>query len=183
MSQLKNIQITLIGATVLTLFLLTACSKTVTPRDFTIIGTWGMVSGEITDADGKITRYDPIGTYYQFLEFKPYEQLIKTELPGRKEHTGRYYFNTVTGELMIKYDNMTYAPLTRLTIVSLDEIIIHTDYGSLGLISQRFIRIKHNYRKQPAIEQKTLYDDNGNIIESNAPTIEINTSKQNNDSK
>lgn len=138
--------ITLIGTAVLALFLATACSKTVSPRDFTIIGTWGMVSGEITDADGKMTRYEPIGTYYQFLEFKPYEQIILTELPSRKEHTGRYYFNTVTGELMIKYDDMIYAPPTRLTIVSLNEIIIHTDYGTLGLISQKFIRIKHNYR-------------------------------------
>lgn len=138
--------ITLIGTAVLTLFLATACSKTIDPRDFTIIGTWGMVSGEITKADEVITRYDPIGSYYQFLEFKPHEQLIKTELPSRKEHTGRYYFNTVTGELMIKYDDMIYAPPTRLTIVSLNEIIIHTDYGTLGLISQKFIRIKHNYR-------------------------------------
>lgn len=138
--------ITLIGTAVLALFLATACSKTINPRDFAIIGTWGMVSGEITDANGKMTRYDPIGTYYQFLEFKPYEQLILTELPNRKQHTGRYYFNTITGELMIKYDEMIYAPLTRLTIISLNEIIIHTDFGSTGLISQRFIRIKHTYR-------------------------------------
>lgn len=148
----KNI--TLIGTAVLALFLTTACSKTITPRDFTIIGTWGMVSGEITNADGKMTRYEPIGTYYQLLEFKPYENIILTELPNQKEHTGRYYFNTVTGELMIKYDEMIYAPLTRLTIVSLNEIIIHTDYGSNGLISKRFIRIKHIYRKQPAKEYR-----------------------------
>lgn len=126
--------------------ILAACSKPNDPRDFPIVGKWGMVSGVIANQNGSVTYYEPMGTYYQFLEFKSDRTLVKTELPNRKEHLGKYSYDPHTGRLQIDYYDTLYDPPVSLTIFSPDEIEILTDYDSDGYISQRFKRIKYNLR-------------------------------------
>ena len=122
-----------------------ACSKenlVDTSSTFTLIGKWGMESGTITDKDGSTRRYENLGkgTYYQYLEYKVDGTLIKTTLPDGQKTYGVYTYNDASRELSYKYDGDLYYYPASINILSGKEMIITTDYGSLGRITQHMVK-------------------------------------------
>lgn len=126
----------------LSIISLLSCQKM--DGNFSIIGSWGMVSGTITDGDGTTKRYDRLGanTYYQTLEFRTDGTLIKTTYPDKSIKFGVYSYNDATKELPYKYDGDKYYYSATINIISVTEIIITTDYGpDLGKITQYMIKL------------------------------------------
>lgn len=122
------------------ILLFTACSLEKEPT-FTIIGTWGMVSGTISMSDGTTTRYEELsaGEYYEILEYKTDGTLVKT---FSVEEYGVYTFNNITNELSYKYDGEKYYRPATVQVIDYDEIIVTTDYGvDVGRITQYFVRL------------------------------------------
>lgn len=122
------------------LLFLNACSTEKEPA-FTIIGTWGMVSGTISEGDGTTNRYDemPSGKYYEILEYKTDGTLIRTS--SVKEY-GVYTFNNITNELSYKFDGEKYYRPATIQVIDYDEMIVTTDYRfNIGRITQYFVRI------------------------------------------
>lgn len=120
-----------------------ACTKEVPDSTFTLIGTWGMDSGTITNGDGTTKRYDNLGgnTYYQYLEYKVDGTLIQTSLPNGTQKYGVYSYNDASRELSYKYDGDLYYYPASVNIISAKEMIITTDYGSSGRITQHMIKL------------------------------------------
>lgn len=116
-----------------------ACSK---DSPFTLIGKWGMDSGTITDKDGSTERYGlGKGSYYQYLEYKVDGTLVKTTLPDRNIVYGVYTFNNASRELSYKYDGDLYYYSASINVLSVKEMIITTDYGSNGRITQHMVKL------------------------------------------
>lgn len=120
-----------------------ACTKE--PPDsstFSLIGTWGMESGTITDKDGTTSRYDKLGQneYYQYLEFRTDGSFVETALPSMKASYGTYSYNDATRRLQYKYDGDKYFVPASVNILSAKEIIINTDWGTVGSMTRHMIK-------------------------------------------
>ena len=111
---------------------------------FTIIGKWGMVSGTITDGDGKTNRYGKLsdGSYYQTLEYLVDGSYIKTTFPDNKVSYGTYTYNNSNQSMQYKLDGDKYFVPARITIHSANEMTIFTDWGSVGSMTQYMTKIK-----------------------------------------
>ena len=120
-----------------------ACGKEEIDSPFTIIGKWGMESGTITGRDGSTKRYENLGngTYYQYIEYKVDGTLVQTILPDGKNIYGVYTYNDASRELSYKYDGDLYYYPASINVLSGKEMIITTDYGSSGRITQHMIRL------------------------------------------
>ena len=121
-----------------------SCTKDEGAGRFSIIGPWGMVSGTITDGDGKTTRYDSMGTgyYYEYMEFKADGTLIRTALPSKEKEYGVYTYNDATKSLSYKYDDNKYYQSAMVNVISVTEMNVTTDWGSVGRMTQYFVRVK-----------------------------------------
>lgn len=125
-----------------------ACSKD-SPIDFgssstfTLIGKWGMESGTITDSDGTTKRYDNLGKglYYQYIEYKVDGTLVKTTLPDKNIVYGVYTYNDASRELSYKYDGDLYYYPASINVLSSKEMIITTDFGHIGRITQHMVKL------------------------------------------
>lgn len=122
----------------------TSCNKDNSANSFSIIGPWGMISGTITNSDGTTDRYDSmgIGDYYEYREYKPDGTLIWTKLPSQEKEYGVYTFNSATRKLTYKFDGaMIYSNAT-VNIISATEMNVTTDWGSFGMLTQYFVKVK-----------------------------------------
>lgn len=140
MNSLKRL-IQLFSVTVITVLLFASCEKE-EEATFSLIGKWAMVSGTITNSDGSVDRYPNLGKgqYYQYMEFRTDGTLIKTTMPDKTAYYGTYTYNDATKDLSYKYDGDKYYYLGSINIVSAKEIILTTDYQSLGRVTQNFIK-------------------------------------------
>lgn len=122
--------------------ILTACSKEDTA--FSIIGPWGMVSGTITNSDGTTNRYDSMGAgaYYEYREFKNDGTLILTTLPSQEKQYGVYTYNDATKSLSYKFDGDKYYQQAVVNVISNKEMNVTTDWGSVGRMTQYFVKVK-----------------------------------------
>ena len=124
------------------LFTITACTKE--DASFSIIGPWGMVSGTITNSDGTTNRYDSMGAgaYYEYMEFKADGTLIRTSLPSQEKTYGVYTYNDASKSLSYKYDGDKYYYPASVNVISNKEMNITTDWGSVGRMTQYFVKVK-----------------------------------------
>ena len=124
------------------LAVLTSCTKE--DAAFTIIGPWGMVSGTITNSDGTTNRYDSMGAgaYYEYMEFKTDGTLIRTSLPSQEKTYGVYTYNDATKSLSYKYDGDKYYYPATVNVISSTEMNVTTDWGSVGRMTQYFVKVK-----------------------------------------
>lgn len=111
---------------------------------FSIIGPWGMVSGTITDSDGNTNRYDSMGAgqYYEYMEFKADGTLIRTSLPSLEKKYGVYTYNDASKSLSYKFDDEKYYQPATVNVISANEMNITTDWGSVGRMTQYFVKVK-----------------------------------------
>ena len=105
---------------------------------FTIVGTWGMVSGTITNSDGTTNRYDALsdGKFYQVIQYKIDGTYIKTTSAGVSY--GTYSYNDSNHSLKYKLDSDQYYAPAIVTVHSPYEMTIFTDWGSVGSMTQYF---------------------------------------------
>ena len=124
--------------------MLQSCFKDNTEAKFTIIGPWGMVSGTITDSDGTTTRYDAMspGSYYEYMEFKADGTLIRTSMPSQEKKYGVYTYNESSSEMQYKFDGDKYYQPASVYVISATEMNLTTDWGSVGRMTQYFVRVK-----------------------------------------
>lgn len=125
-----------------TLFVFTACTKE--DATFSIIGPWGMVSGTITNSDGTTNRYEPLqgGGYYEYREFRADGTLIHTKLPSQEKEYGVYTYNDATKSLSYKFDGDQFYQPAVVNVISSKEMNITTDWGSVGRMTQYFVKVK-----------------------------------------
>ena len=124
-------------------FVPTSCASEPLPEeDFTIIGTWGMRSGSITDDDGTET-YPDFGkdNYYQIIEYKYDGTYKKTTMPGKAVSYGTYSYNDSKQTLMYKLNSDKYYVNAYVTVVSAREMTVLTDWGSIGSMTQYFVKL------------------------------------------
>ena len=122
------------------IFIFSACSTEKEPA-FSIIGTWGMVSGTISEGDGTTNRYEELsnGKYYEILEYKTDGTLVRI---SEGTEYGVYTFNNITYELSYKFDGEKYYRPAIIQVIDYDEMIVTTDFGvNVGRITQYFVRI------------------------------------------
>ena len=123
-------------------FLLISCTKD--NGYFTLIGKWAMVSGTITDSDGKTQRFEKLGAkeYYQYMEFRADGTLIKTTLPDKTASYGVYVYNDATRAISYKYDGYSYYVPGIISVISAKEMNLTTDYGPVGSSTQYFVKVR-----------------------------------------
>lgn len=121
-----------------------SCSKENNPDQFSIIGPWGMVSGTITNSDGTTNRYDVMGAglYYEYMEFKVDGTLIRTALPSQEKKYGVYTYNDASKTLQYKYDGDKFYQPAVVNVISATEMNVTTDWGSVGRMTQYFVKVK-----------------------------------------
>ena len=126
------------------LFFLGACSdfnKEQEP-EYSIVGTWGMVSGLYKNANGTSVLYDKLheGMYYSKYEFKENGILIQTQYLGIKLF-GRYEYDKTTQTLTFGWEPFKEMYDGVVSFASADEMTITTE-GPLGVLTQDFVRIE-----------------------------------------
>lgn len=134
----------IIGAIALSFLSVCFCTKDYSPNEFSIIGPWGMVSGTITSGDGITTRYESLGlgSYYEYLEFEVDGTLIRTSLPDKEKEYGVYTYNDASKSLSYKFDGDKYYQPATINVISATEMNMTTDWGSVGIMTQYFIKVK-----------------------------------------
>lgn len=120
-----------------------SCNKD-NPDQFSIIGSWGMVSGTITDSNGATNRYDTMGygSYYEYLEFRVDGSFIHTSLPDQEKTQGVYTYNDAGKTLSYKYDGDKFYLQATINVISATEMNMTTVWGSHGMTTQYFIKVK-----------------------------------------
>lgn len=111
---------------------------------FNIIGLWGLVSETITDGNGKTDRFDPLesGAFYEYFEFKADGTLVRTTVYNNKTVLGIYTYNDATRALSYKFDGNKYYFPAVVNVISAKEMNITTDGGSVGRMTQYFVKVK-----------------------------------------
>ena len=109
--------------------------------EYSIVGTWGMVSGLHQYNNGTSVVYDKLhdGKYYSKYEFKENGILIQTQYLGINLF-GRYEFDKTDLTLSFGWEPFTQMYDGVVTFVSADEMTITTE-GPLGVLTQDFVRI------------------------------------------
>ena len=112
-------------------------------QQFTLIGAWGMVSGTITDGNGKTTRYGafPEGKYYEYELFYLDGSFQRLDTNGNELTRGVYTYNSATQVLRMKEDQYKYFTNATVTILSVTEINIFTDYETAGSATQYMVKV------------------------------------------
>ena len=125
------------------LFVSASCASEPLPEgDFSIIGTWGMKSGSITDDSGTQT-YPDLGknNYYQIIEYKYDGTYKKTTMPTNAVSYGTYSYNDSNQTLRYKLNSDKYYVNAYVTVVSAREMTVLTDWESIGSMTQYFVKL------------------------------------------
>ena len=125
-------------------FLLGGCSAVPKEDDpeYSIVGTWGMVSGLYQNTNGTSVRYEKLleGMYYTRYEFKENGILIQTQHLGVKL-LGKYEYDAETSTLTFGWEPFVEMYTASVVFASQDEMTMTTD-GVLGVLTQNFVRIE-----------------------------------------
>ncbi len=120
------------------------------PEVFSIVGKWGMLSGETVDVDGQVSvqaelspsMVEAYGKYYLFMEFNEDGTFEQTDvLENNRVTDGLYTYDEESSVLSYKYDgNWTYYE-GKLEIKSEEYMTMTTEYETGWKKSQNFQRI------------------------------------------
>ena len=110
--------------------------------EYSIVGTWGMVSGLHQYSNGTSVVYDKLheDMYYSKYEFKENGILIQTQYLEIKLF-GRYEYDKTALTLSFGWEPFTQMYDGVVTFASADEMTITTE-GPLGVLTQDFVRIE-----------------------------------------
>ena len=102
-----------------------------------------MESGTITNSDGSTTIYDKLsgGAYYQYIEYRVDGSFVKTTWPDGTQSWGVYTYDDVTRSLSYKQNGFNYYVPATITVLSAKEMIISSNYGTEGMITQHMIKL------------------------------------------
>ena len=125
-------------------FLLGGCAAVPKEDDpeYSIVGSWGMVSGRYQNTNGTSVLYDKLydGMYYTRYEFKEDGSLIQTQHMGIKLF-GRYEYDETTSTLTFGWEPFVEMYTASVVFTSHNEMTMKTD-GVLGVLTQNFVRIE-----------------------------------------
>ncbi|MBR0174753.1 MAG: hypothetical protein IJQ22_04530 [Bacteroidales bacterium] len=110
--------------------------------EYSIVGTWGMVSGLYKNVNGTSVLYDRLheGMYYSRYEFREDGTLIQTQYLGIELY-GRYEYDEPNSKLIFGWEPFDLMYDASVFFASADEMTI-TIEGPLGSLTQDFIRIE-----------------------------------------
>ena len=132
---------------VIPVFFLGACNgfSSEDEPEYSIVGTWGMVSGLFENTNGTSIQYDKLheGMYYSRYEFKENGILIQTQYLGIKLY-GRYEYDKTTSTLILGWEPFEQMDTASVVFASENEMTIITK-GILGVLTQDFVRIVESY--------------------------------------